>query len=68
MINIEIEIQKTIKRLFETDNGKKVLDHLIEEYVMKSPFSPDISVIQLSYAEGRSDIVRLLSQITKSTI
>jgi hypothetical protein len=68
MIVCDIEMQKMIKSLLTTVDGEKVLQYLINSYVMSSPFSPNMTSLQLAYAEGRSDVVRLLHQITNSKI
>jgi len=64
----ELEIQKKIKRMFDTYEGKEVLDYLMQSYVLASPFSANSTGLQIAYCEGKSDLVRLFYQIVNSKI
>lgn len=64
----ELNIQHIVKRLFKTPDGETVLKFLVENYVMASPYTPNVTELQLAYGEGKSDLVRLLHQVTNSNI
>lgn len=62
MIDAKV-LHDTIYRLFNTDDGKVVLQHLIDSFVMKSQHSPQISAIDLAYNCGKADLVKEINSL-----
>ena len=52
-------IQKAVNRLFNTDDGKTVLAHLMNEFVLSSSYVPSVSAVDIAYATGKADLVKL---------
>lgn len=51
-------VQKAVNRLFNTDDGKLVLAHLMNEFVFKSPHAPGVSTIDMAHATGKADLIK----------
>lgn len=50
----------TCYRLFNTDDGKFVLDILLKNYVYTTSYFTNITSIDLAYHNGKADIIKLL--------
>jgi hypothetical protein len=53
-----IFIQKALNRMLNTDDGKIVLAHLMNEFVLKSAHVPSVTGIDMAHATGKADLVR----------
>jgi hypothetical protein len=51
-------IQKAVNRMFNTDDGRVALAHLMNEFVLKSAHAPAVTAIDMAYATGKADLVR----------
>ena len=56
--NNAILIQKALNRMLNTDDGKIVLAHLMNEFVLKSAHVPSVTSIDMAHATGKADLVR----------
>ena len=60
------ELKKACKRLFDTKDGKTVLQWLEKKYYYKSCFNENPQ--HMAYNEGRRDIVGVLKKYTEERI
>lgn len=58
------DFYRSIHHLFTTDNGKKVLDQLIKDYIHNSEIGDD--AYRTYYNLGQSDIIRLFMRIAET--
>ena len=61
-----LDIQDAIYRMFNTDDGLTVLNHLMDNFVYASPYANGVNEIGLAYATGKADIIRNFYLISKS--
>lgn len=59
-------IQDVAYRVFNTTDGKYLLTSLMNDFVFTSTHTMNISAIDMAYATGKADLVKLLYLIANS--
>ena len=54
----DIQISKIVKGTFETELGKKCLDHLEATFVDRPIYKQGMTLQDAAYRQGQSDLVR----------
>lgn len=62
----QIRIEKLFKGTFNTDTGKKCLEHLERTFVDRNIYAPGMSLDQVAFRQGQADIVKqILSEVKR---
>ena len=65
MPKTSLEIKALISGTFNTDLGKKLLEHLTEVFINRPIYKPGLTLEETAYRQGQADVIKQLQKELK---